>query len=37
MLEKALESADYNKTAAARKLGISFRTLRYRLKKLNMD
>lgn len=37
ILEKALESADYNKTAAARKLGISFRTLRYRLKKLNMD
>jgi len=37
ILEKALEASDYNKTAAAKKLGISFRTLRYRLKKLNMD
>ena len=37
ILEKALDATDYNKTAAAKKLGISFRTLRYRLKKLNMD
>ena len=37
ILEKALEASDFNKTAAAKKLGISFRTLRYRLKKLNMD
>lgn len=37
ILEKALVAADFNKTAAARLLGISFRTLRYRLKKLNMD
>ncbi|WP_276613241.1 sigma-54-dependent transcriptional regulator [Nitrincola schmidtii] len=37
ILEKALQASDYNKTAAAKKLGISFRTLRYRLKKLNMD
>ena len=37
ILQKALEVTDLNKTAAAKKLGISFRTLRYRLKKLNMD
>lgn len=37
ILDKALVASDYNKTAAAKKLGISFRTLRYRLKKLNMD
>ncbi len=34
---KALEKTKYNKTAAARILGISFRQLRYRLKKLNID
>jgi two-component system, NtrC family, response regulator PilR len=34
---KALENARYNKTAAARMLGISFRALRYRLKKLGID
>ena len=34
---KALESTRYNKTAAAEKLGISFRALRYRLKKLGLD
>ncbi len=34
---KALEKTKYNKTAAAKILGISFRALRYRLKKLGMD
>ncbi len=34
---KALEQARWNKTAAAKKLGISFRALRYRLQKLNLD
>ena len=34
---KALEEARYNKTAAARKLGITFRALRYKLKKLGID
>ncbi len=34
---KALEATRFNKTAAAEKLGISFRALRYRLKKLGLD
>lgn len=34
---KALEETRWNKTAAAKKLGISFRALRYRLKKLGME
>ncbi|PCI18442.1 MAG: sigma-54-dependent Fis family transcriptional regulator [Piscirickettsiaceae bacterium] len=34
---KALESTRWNKTAAAKELGISFRALRYRLKKLGLD
>ncbi len=34
---RALEETRYNKTAAAEKLGISFRALRYRLKKLRLD
>ncbi len=34
---RALEESRYNKTAAAEKLGISFRALRYRLKKLGLD
>lgn len=33
----ALESTRWNKTAAAKKLGISFRALRYRLKKLDLE
>ena len=33
----ALEQTRYNKTAAARLLGISFRALRYRLKKYGID
>ena len=34
---KALEESRYNKTATARKLGITFRALRYKLKKLGID
>jgi two-component system response regulator PilR (NtrC family) len=34
---KALEQTRYNKTAAAKLLGISFRALRYRIKKLGID
>ncbi|MEQ8799651.1 MAG: sigma-54 dependent transcriptional regulator [Salinisphaeraceae bacterium] len=34
---EALEATRYNKTRAAQKLGISFRALRYRLKKLGID
>jgi two-component system response regulator PilR (NtrC family) len=34
---QALERTRYNKTQAARLLGISFRALRYRLKKLGID
>ncbi len=37
MIEKALEECRWNKTAAAKRLGMSFRSLRYRLKKLNID
>jgi len=37
VLIKALEQTRYNKTAAARKLGITFRALRYRLKKLGLE
>jgi two-component system, NtrC family, response regulator PilR len=34
---KALEQTRYNKTAAAKVLGMSFRALRYRIKKLGID
>ncbi len=34
---KALEANNHNKTAAARQLGMSFRSLRYRLKKLGLE
>jgi two-component system, NtrC family, response regulator PilR len=37
VLIKALEQTRYNKTAAAKLLGISFRALRYRLKKLGLE
>src|SRR5690606_25178789 len=37
MIEKALQQTRYNKTAAAKLLGISFRALRYKLKKLGME
>jgi two-component system response regulator PilR (NtrC family) len=33
----ALEETRWNKTQAAKKLGITFRALRYRLKKLNLE
>jgi two-component system response regulator PilR (NtrC family) len=36
-IKKALEKTKWNKTAAAELLGVSFRQLRYRLKKLNID
>ncbi|PCJ17782.1 MAG: sigma-54-dependent Fis family transcriptional regulator [SAR86 cluster bacterium] len=36
-IEKALEETRWNKTAAAKKLGMTFRSLRYRLKKLGLD
>jgi two-component system, NtrC family, response regulator PilR len=34
---KALENARYNKTAAAKALGMTFRALRYRIKKLGIE
>ncbi|HET6726314.1 MAG TPA: sigma-54 dependent transcriptional regulator [Gammaproteobacteria bacterium] len=34
---EALEATRYNKTAAARRLGMTFRQLRYRIKKLDLD
>ncbi|MEJ1354008.1 MAG: sigma-54 dependent transcriptional regulator [Candidatus Sedimenticola sp. (ex Thyasira tokunagai)] len=37
LITKALEETHWNKTAAAKKLGISFRALRYRLSKLGME
>lgn len=36
-IETALEETRWNRTAAAEKLGISFRSLRYRLKKLGLE
>lgn len=36
-IEQALEESRWNKTAAAQRLGMSFRSLRYRMKKLNME
>ncbi|HUP90817.1 MAG TPA: sigma-54 dependent transcriptional regulator [Solimonas sp.] len=36
-IKDALERAHYNKTRAAELLGMSFRALRYRIKKLNID
>lgn len=37
LITEALESVRWNKTAAAKKLGISFRALRYKLKKLDLE
>lgn len=37
LILKALESVRWNKTAAAKKLGISFRSLRYKMDKLDME
>jgi two-component system response regulator PilR (NtrC family) len=34
---KAMEKTRYNKTAAAKMLGMSFRALRYRIKKLGIE
>ena len=36
-IKKALEETRWNKTAAAKKLGMTFRSFRYRLKKLGID
>jgi two-component system response regulator PilR (NtrC family) len=36
-IQRALEATRYNKTAAAKLLGITFRSLRYRLDRLGMD
>jgi two-component system response regulator PilR (NtrC family) len=37
VIVKALEQSRYNKTAAAKRLGITFRALRYRIKKLGIE
>jgi two-component system response regulator PilR (NtrC family) len=37
LITEALEATRWNKTAAAKQLGITFRALRYRLKKLDLD
>jgi two-component system response regulator PilR (NtrC family) len=37
ILKKTLEENRWNKTAAAEQLGMSFRSMRYRLKKLDID
>ena len=37
IIEKALNETRWNKTAAAKRLGITFRSLRYKLKKLDLD
>ena len=37
ILLKTLEQSRWNRTIAAKKLGISFRSIRYRLKKLGLD
>ena len=37
LIVEALEATRWNKTAAARQLGITFRALRYRLKKLELE
>ncbi len=37
IIVKALDESKWNRTAAAKKLGLTFRSLRYRLKKLNLD
>ncbi len=37
LITQALEDTRWNRTAAAKKLGITFRALRYKLKKLNLE
>jgi two-component system response regulator PilR (NtrC family) len=36
-IESALQKTKWNRTAAAKELGMSFRSMRYRLKKLGLD
>jgi len=36
-IEQALQETQWNRTAAAKQLGMSFRSLRYKLKKLGLD
>ena len=37
VIVQALEETQWNRTAAAERLGLTFRSLRYRLKKLGID
>jgi len=37
LIMQALEETRWNRTAAAQRLGLSFRSMRYRLKKLGLD
>jgi two-component system response regulator PilR (NtrC family) len=37
IITRALEETRWNRTAAAKKLGITFRALRYRIKKLGLE
>src|SRR5690606_39283115 len=37
LILQALEETRWNRTAAAQRLGLSFRSMRYRLKKLGID
>ena len=37
LITDALDATRWNKTAAAKQLGITFRALRYRLKKLELE
>jgi two-component system response regulator PilR (NtrC family) len=36
-IQDALAKTNHNKTAAARLLGVTFRSLRYRMERLGMD
>ena len=36
-IERALQETRYNKTAAAKQLGLTLRALRYRMQKLGID
>ena len=37
LITRALEETRWNRTTAAKKLGITFRALRYRIKKLGLE
>ena len=37
LIMQALEETRWNRTAAAQRLGLTFRSMRYRLKKLGID